>query len=313
MDKMPFVSVVLPSYNEAKNVVPVYQSLIKVLENEAQLRFEIIFVDDGSADNTAETVETLSQKDPRVKLIQLFRNFGHQNALTAGIAKASGDVIITMDSDLQHPAETIQEMLAKYQEGNDVVYTVRLGEQKGFLKNLSSSLFYKVFNNLTGMNISKDSSDFRLISRKVADNLNAMREKNRFLRGMTPWIGGRCATVEYVANPRLHGKPSYTWKKSLMLAVAGLLSFSTLPLKIIFFIGVLCCTVSLGSGIYIICHKIFVGTALPGYTDIIVSILFLNGLQFVSLGIIGRFLVVVLDEIRDRPNYIIRRTIGIDK
>ncbi len=313
MDKMPFVSVVLPSYNEAKNVVPVYQSLVKVLENEAQLRFEIIYVDDGSADNTAETVEALSQKDPRVKLIQLFRNFGHQNALTAGIANASGDVIITMDSDLQHPAETIREMLAKYHEGNDVVYTVRLGGQKGFLKNLSSSLFYKVFNNLTGMNISKDSSDFRLISRKVADNLNAMREKNRFLRGMTPWIGGRCATVEYVVNPRLHGKPSYTWKKSLLLAVAGLLSFSTLPLKIIFFTGVLCCTVSLGSGVYVICHKIFIGTALPGYTDIIVSILFLNGLQFVFLGIIGRFLVVVLDEIRDRPNYIIRRTIGIEK
>jgi polyisoprenyl-phosphate glycosyltransferase len=313
MDKLLFLSIVLPAHNEASNILPVYQSLIEVLDDDILSKFEIIFVDDGSADNTAEAVEMLSEKDPRVKLIQLFRNFGHQNALTAGLANASGDVIVTMDSDLQHPAEVIKEMLAKYNEGNDVVYTVRRGKQNGILKNLLSSLFYKVFNRVTGMNISKDSSDFRLISRKVADNLIAMHEKNRFLRGMTPWIGGRSAVVEYIANPRVHGAPSYTLNKSFALAITGLLSFSTFPLKAIFFLGVLCSTVSLGYGLYIVGHKIFIGTAVPGYTDIVASVLFLNGLQFVSLGIIGRFLVIVLDEIRDRPNYIIRRTIGIEK
>ena len=311
MNNLPFASIVLPAHNETSNIVPIYQSLTKILGKEALSTFEIIFVDDGSDDNTAEIVEALSQEDTRVKLIQLFRNFGHQNALTAGMAHASGDIIITMDSDLQHPPEIIKEMLAKYKEGNDVVYTVRRGNQKGTLKNIASSLFYVLFNKLTSINISSNSSDFRLMSKKVADCLNTMREKNRFLRGMTPWIGGHSAVVEYDVAPRLHGNPSYTWKKSFLLAISGLLSFSTVPLQLIFYSGIGISFLSFGYGLFLVGHRIFIGTAVPGFTDIIASILFIGGLQLVSLGIIGKFLVIVLDETRDRPNYIIRRTIGI--
>jgi len=307
----PFVSIVLPAHNEGANIEPMYQSLIRVFETEVLSVFEIIFVDDGSSDDTAEIVEKLSTKDARVKLIQLFRNFGHQNALSAGIAHASGDVIITMDCDLQHPPEIIKEMLAKYREGNDVVYTVRRNRQKGTLKNIASSVFYKLFNKMTNLNINSNSSDFRLISRKVADCLSSMKEKNRFLRGMTPWIGGRSAFIEYDVAPRLYGNPSYTLKKSVLLAIAGLMSFSTLPLKIIFYTGIVISFLSFGYGLYLVGHKIFVGTAVPGFTDIIASILFIGGLQLISLGIIGKFLTIVLDETRDRPNYIIRRTVGI--
>lgn len=311
MSDSPFVSIVLPAHNEGANIEPMYQSLIRVFETEVLSVFEIIFVDDGSSDDTAEIVEKLSTKDARVKLIQLFRNFGHQNALSAGIAHASGDVIITMDCDLQHPPEIIKEMLAKYREGNDVVYTVRRNRQKGTLKNIASSVFYKLFNKMTNLNINSNSSDFRLISRKVADCLSSMKEKNRFLRGMTPWIGGRSAFIEYDVAPRLYGNPSYTLKKSVLLAIAGLMSFSTLPLKIIFYTGIVISFLSFGYGLYLVGHKIFVGTAVPGFTDIIASILFIGGLQLISLGIIGKFLTIVLDETRDRPNYIIRRTVGI--
>jgi dolichol-phosphate mannosyltransferase len=307
----PFASIVLPAHNESANIEPMYQSLIRVFEAEALSVFEIIFVDDGSGDNTAEIVEKLSLKDARVKLIQLFRNFGHQNALSAGIAHASGEVIITMDCDLQHPPEMIKEMLAKYREGNDVVYTVRRNRQKGTLKNIASSAFYKLFNKMTSLNINSNSSDFRLMNRKVADCLSSMKEKNRFLRGMTPWIGGRSAFIEYDVAPRLYGNPSYTLKKSILLGIAGLMSFSTLPLKIIFYTGIVISFLSFGYGLYLVGHKIFVGTAVPGFTDIIASILFIGGLQLISLGIIGKFLTIVLDETRDRPNYIIRRTVGI--
>jgi dolichol-phosphate mannosyltransferase len=311
MNDLPFVSIVLPAHNEAANIEPMYESLILVLEAEALSEFEIIFVDDGSEDKTADVVERLSNKDSRVKLIQLFRNFGHQNALTAGIAHARGEVIITMDCDLQHPPEIIKEMLSKYREGNDVVYTVRRNKQKGTLKNMASSIFYRLFNKITHLNINSNSSDFRLMSKKVADCLSAMREKNRFLRGMTPWIGGRSTFIEYDVAPRLYGNPSYTLKKSVLLAIAGLMSFSTLPLKIIFYAGIVISFLSFGYGLYLVGHKIFVGTAVPGFTDIIASILFIGGLQLISLGIIGKFLVIVLDETRDRPNYIIRRTIGV--
>ena len=311
MSDLPFVSIVLPAHNEAANIVPMYEALIRILDAEALSTFEIIFVDDGSEDKTAEIVETLSKKDTRVKFIQLFRNFGHQNALTAGIAHAIGDVIITMDCDLQHPPEIIKEMLSKYREGNDVVYTVRRNKQKGTLKNMASSLFYRLFNKMTSLNINSNSSDFRLISKKVADCLSTMREKNRFLRGMTPWIGGRSAFIEYEVAPRLHGNPSYNLKKSFLLAMSGLMSFSTLPLKIIFYVGIVISFLSFGYGLFLVGHKIFVGTAVPGYTDIIASVLFIGGLQLISLGIIGRFLVIVLDETRDRPNYIIRRTVGM--
>lgn len=313
MSQLPFVSIVLPAHNEALNIRPIYKALVKILLKENLAGYEIIFVDDGSTDDTASVVEKLYSEDKCVKLVQLFRNFGHQCALTAGMTNARGDVVVTMDADLQHPPETIREMLARYREGNDVVYTIRQGQQDGFLKNTTSRLFYALFRRVTGLSLNNNSSDFRLMGRQVVDVLNKMEEKDRFLRGMTPWIGGRYAVVEYKLNPRLHGQTSYSFQKSLRLAITGMLSFSTLPLKAIFYLGILLCALSFAYGLYLVGHKVFVGTAVPGYTDIIASVLFLGGVQLVSLGIIGKFVSIVLDEVRRRPNYIVRRTIGIDK
>jgi len=307
------LSIVLPAHNEAKNIVPTYQALVETLEDEELKAYEIIFIDDGSEDDTSKIVELLSQKDNRVKLIQLFRNFGHQIALTAGLAHASGDVVITMDADLQHPPSTIRQMLAKYREGHDVVYCVRQGRQAGLFKNLTSRAFYSFFNRVAGIKLLGNATDFRLMSRAVVDVLNGMREKHRFLRGMTPWIGGSHSFVEYDVAPRLHGSSSYSFNKSLSLAISGLFSFSTFPLKLIFYLGFFFCAMSFSYGLFHVGHKIFIGTAVPGYTDIIASVLFLGGLQLISLGIIGKFMAIILVEVRDRPTYIIKRTVGIDE
>ena len=305
------VSIVLPTYNEATNIRPIYDALVAVLDQEPCQNIELIFVDDGSTDNTAAVVQDLHHRDRRVKLIQLFRNFGHQIALTAGLQYARGDVVIVMDADLQHPPEIIAAMLAQYRRGYDVVNTARVGSQKGRLKNFASGIFYRIFRRLTKLDLQDNSADFRLMSRQVVDVLNRMPEKNRFLRGMTPWIGGRSTVVEYDLKPRLHGQPSYNLRRSYRLALTGLLSFTTLPLKWVFGLGLLFCLLSFGYGLYLIGHKLIVGTALPGYTDIIASILFLGGLQLVSLAIIGKFVSIVLEEVRDRPSYIIRKTLGL--
>jgi glycosyltransferase involved in cell wall biosynthesis len=229
------------------------------------------------------------------------------------MAYAKGDAVVTMDADLQHPPATIKVMLQKFREGYDIVYTHRTGNQTGFVKNLASAVFYRLFRKATGLNIEDNSSDYRLMSRQVVQVLNAMQEKNRFLRGMTPWIGGNHAVVEYILNKRLHGSSSYTFNKSFALAIAGLMSFSTIPLKLIFIAGFAISILSFISGTILVLHKIFIGTAVPGYTDIIVSVLFLGGLQLVSIGVIGKFVAIILEEVRNRPMYVIRKTIGIDE
>jgi hypothetical protein len=218
-----------------------------------------------------------------------------------------------MDADLQHPPSILKEMLAKYREGYDVVYGVRRGDQTGLIKNLTSRAFYPFFNRISGINLMRNATDFRLMSKAVVDVLNSMREKHRFLRGMTPWVGGSHSFVEYEVAPRLYGSSSYTFNKSLRLAISGLFSFSTFPLKVIFYLGIVFCVLSFGYGLIQVGHKIFVGTAVPGYTDIIASVLFLGGLQLISLGVIGKFLAIILDEVRDRPTYIIKRTVGINE
>jgi len=313
MVQASLVSIVLPAHNEESNIVAIYEALIETLREEEIEGLEIIFVDDGSSDKTAKVIESLCQKDTRVKLIQLFRNFGHQIALTAGLSYVKGDVAITMDADLQHPPYVIREMLAKYREGNDVVYTVRRGEQKGVIKNVTSRAFYTLFRKVTGIDLLDNASDFRLTNRLVTDVLNSMPEKHRFLRGMTPWVGGRSGFVEYDVAPRFSGKSSYSFNKSLRLAISGFFSFSTFPLKLIFFLGVFLCVPSFCYGLYLVGHKILIGTAVPGYTDIIASVLFLGGVQLVSIGVIGKFMAIILDEVRDRPTYIVKRAIGVDE
>ncbi len=312
MHKRLSLSVILPAHNESANVMPMYEALLNVLGGADLESFEIIFVDDGSTDGTVESVLSLCGRDSRVKLVELFRNFGHQIALTAGMAHATGDVIVTMDADLQHPPATILAMLAKYREGNDVVYGKRLGGQRGFIKRLCSSLFYYAFRKATGLRIENNVSDYRLMSKQVVDVLNGMRETNRFLRGMTPWIGGRSAVVEYDLQQRQHCAPSYSFGRSMALATTGMLSFSTLPLTLIFIAGFVLSAMSFAYGLYLVLHKILIGTAVPGYTDIIASVLFLGGIQLLSLGIIGKFIAILLDEVRGRPNYIVRRVVGIE-
>ena len=305
------MSIVLPAHNEADNITPMYDSLVSVLSPLGLREFEILFIDDGSTDRTSQRVADLAATDSRVKLIELLRPFGHQAALTAGLMHARGDVVITMDADLQHPAEMIPLMLERFRAGSDVVYARRKGQQRGLCKNLLSAAFYACFKRTTRVAVFDGVSDFRLMSSRIVHILNTMEERDRFLRGMVPWIGGRSDVVEYSLQPRIHGAPSYTLSQSLRLGLAGLMSFSTAPLTAIFVVGLAVSLLSFGYGLYLVGHKIVVGTAVPGYTDIIAGVLFLGGLNLTAIGIVGRFLAIVLDEVRARPNYIIRRTVGI--
>ncbi len=304
-------SIVLPAHNESKNVQPIAQAILTVFDDLPAWNCEVVFVDDGSSDDTVAKVEELHKQEPRIKLIQLFRNFGHQNALTAGIEYATGDVVVTMDADMQHPPELIPKLIEQYEKGNDIVFTTTESKDRGVIIETISKTFYYVFQKLTRLPV-LNGADFRLMSRPVIDALNQMPERIRFLRGLSAWIGGRSTVVSYKINERLHGQSSYSFKMSANLAMSGFIGFTGLPLKMMFAAGLAVCSISFIYGIYNVLHKIFIGTAQPGYTDIIAAVLFLGGLQLCGMSIMCKYIMTTLDEVRARPIFIVRKVIGFN-
>ncbi|CAB1059578.1 Glycosyltransferase [Olavius sp. associated proteobacterium Delta 1] len=299
------ISVVIPAYNETGNINPIAQRVSKVLENLGP--YEIIFVDDGSMDGTLGEIKELNAKNKKIKFISFSRNFGHQKALKAGLDHARGDCVISMDADLQHPPELLTKLIEEWRKGYDVVYTVRVDSaDTAFIKKLGSRLFYKIINLLSNVNIPLGAADFRLLDKKVVDEVKKFQENWLFIRGIVAWIGFNQTSVEYVVNSRTQGRTKYSASRMLALAIDGITSFSILPLRISIILGL---TFSLGSffySIYAIYAKVFSKAVIRGWTSILLSVLFLGGIQLISLGVIGEYLGKMFIEIKNRPAYIIK-------
>jgi len=303
---MPFLSVVVPLYNEELVIEEMHSRLSSVLEKN-NIDYEIIMIDDGSKDKTLSMAKSLCKKNNHLKLITFSRNFGHQIAITAGMNKASGDAVVIIDADLQDPPEVIVDMIEKWKDGYQVVYGVRKKrEGESFYKLATASLFYRLLRKLTSVDIPMDVGDFRLIDRKVLKELNGMKEQHRFVRGMVSWVGFRQSRVEYVREARYAGETKYPFRKMLHFAINGIVSFSQIPLKISSGFGFLCAGISFVMICYGLVSKYFYPeTTLHGWTSVFVAILFLGGVQLMTIGILGEYLGRMYDELKGRPLYII--------
>lgn len=299
------VSIIIPAYNEAENIKVVTERLEQVLKSYHD--YEIIFVDDGSQDNTLKLIKELRQQDEKIYYLSLSRNFGHQNALKAGLDYARGDCVISMDADLQHPPELIPEMIAKWLQGYEIVHTVREKDpEESWFKNATAAVFYKLMNLISDIRIEPGTADFRLLDRKVVDVLKGFNESFLFFRGLVPWLGFNRYGLKYRAPKRFAGKSKYSFKKMISLALMGVTSFSIKPLRISTFLGLLFSISSFIYALYAIFASIFSDKVVSGWTSMIVSILFLGGVQLLVVGIIGEYLGKLFIESKKRPLYIIK-------
>ena len=307
------ISVVVPMYFEEEVAQECYNRLKSVmLQNN--INYEFVFVNDGSTDRTMEILSEIAANDFRTKIVNFARNFGHQVAVTAGIAAAKGDAIVIIDADLQDPPEVIPELIAKWEEGYEVVYAKRK-QRKGetWFKLLTAKYFYKFLNYMSDIDIPKDTGDFRIIDRKIADVFNQMTERNRFIRGMMSWVGFRQTYVEYERDERFAGETKYPLKKMIKFASDGIIAFSTKPLRIVMSLGLLSVLISIIVLLYTITVKIIVNGTQTGWASIMVAITFFSGIQFLGLGIVGQYIARLYDESKNRPIYIVKETINIDE
>jgi len=306
MNNTFLLSVIIPCFNEEDNVKPLYNELLKYLQS---LHYEILFVDDGSTDQTLANITALADENNNVRYISFSRNFGHQNALKAGYDHARGDCILSMDADMQHPPSLIPEMIEKWQEGYEIVFTRRDDRKNtGFLKRLTSRGFYKLMNFLSDTRIESGSADFRLLDKKVVMEIRKLNEHDLFMRGLVSWLGFRKYCIEYSPNKRFAGHTKYSVRKMLSYAGTGITSFSTKPLKLSIFFGFLFAIIAFIYGLYAIYEALFTHNTITGWTSVIVSVLFIGGIQLVMIGILGEYLGKLFMENKRRPNYIIRKT-----
>jgi glycosyltransferase involved in cell wall biosynthesis len=301
------VSIVIPSFNEAGNIPKLVERVEHVMMGTAY-DYELIFVNDGSSDETKEVLEALNDLNPRIHYIQLSRNFGHQNALKAGMDNADGDCIISMDGDLQHPPELLPTFLQKWEEGFDIVYTRRKdSNQNSFFKTTTSNTFYYLVNKLSEVKLEPGTADFRLIDRKVADVLLQFSEIDPFLRGVVKWVGFSQHAVDYIPDERHSGKSKYSLKKMMKLAVSGITSFSIRPLYTAVYIGFAFSALSVLYLPYVL-HALYNGHAIAGWASIMMTVVFIGGLQLIIMGIIGIYIGKIFLQSKQRPNYIIQNT-----
>lgn len=306
----PTLSVVAPVYNEEAILPELYRRLVAVLDG-AGLDWELVLVNDGSRDRSPEIMRELHAADPRVKVVDFARNFGHQVAITAGADYAQGDAVVIIDADLQDPPEVILDLLAKWREGYEVVYAVR-AERKGetWFKEFTAKAFYRIIYKITDINIPMDTGDFRLMDRKVVEALRTMREKHRFMRGMSVWVGFKQVGVEYVRAERYAGETKYPLKKMLRFALDGITSFSYFPLQVATYFGFIAAAVAVLGIILTVILRLTGSHAFYGQATTLVAVLFLGGVQLISLGIIGEYLGRIYDEVKGRPLYIVREALG---
>lgn len=298
------LSIVVPAFNEAENIPRLLERLERVLHKLDG--WELIIVDDGSTDDTLAVIKKFAGRTRQLRFLALTRNFGHQTALKAGLDHASGDCVISLDADLQHPPELIPEMLRNWQAGYEVVNMIRVDANVPPLKRLTSRFFYWLSNAISDYRIEPGSSDFRLLDRRVVDVLRDIRERNLFLRGLIPWLGYRQINLPYTQEARAGGGSKYGFRSMLELALRGITSSSLRPLHIATVIGLLMSLLAAIYAVYALWVKLVVGTAIAGWTSVLISVLLIGGIQLLMLGVLGEYLGRTLTEAKGRPAYVLR-------
>lgn len=304
----PEVSVVIPVYNERENLPELYRRLTEVLGGAAA-GHELVLVDDGSRDGSLELLRGLAARDPRVLVVELARNFGHQVAISAGLDHAAGRAVMIMDADLQDPPEVLPLFLAQWRAGHDVVYAVRQQRKEGLLKRAAYAAFYRLLQRVAQIDIPLDAGDFCIMDRRVVEVLNGMPERNRFVRGIRSWIGLDQVGLAYERHARHAGRPKYTFRRLVYLALDGLVSFSYLPLRMISLLGLAVSLLSIVLAAFYTIQKLFFELNPPGFATLVVSIFFLAGIQLVTIGVIGEYVGRIFDEVKRRPLYVVRQTV----
>jgi dolichol-phosphate mannosyltransferase len=305
MSDSPKISVIAPIYNEAENIPELYRRVSEVLDSTGDA-WEIVMVDDGSTDGSTDLIREYRDQDARVVPVIFARNFGHQIAVTAGLDYARGDAVVIIDSDLQDPPEVILDMVAKWREGYEVVFAVRT-EREGetWFKEFTASLFYRMIYRITDVDIPLDTGDFRLLDRKVVNVMKQMRERHRFLRGMSVWVGFKQTGVEYKRAARLAGETKYPFKKMLKFATDAITSFSYFPLQLAMYIGFISAGISILAIPVVVILRLAGSQAFYGQASALIAVLFLGGVQLISLGILGEYIGRLYDETKGRPLYIV--------
>lgn len=299
------ISVVVPIMNEEGNIEVLIKKISDVLNN--YFDWELLFVDDGSKDKTLDVIKRKHLENDKIKYISFSRNFGHQNALRAGFDFADGDCVVCMDGDMQHPPELIPQMIEKWREGYDIVYTIRLDDPKtSFLKRKTASIFYGIMNKFSDIKIDRGAADFRLVDRSVAEVIKTIREENLFMRGMISWLGFKQYGIKYRPEKRHWGKTKYTFRKMVGFAIAGITSFSIKPLHISTIFGYTMALAAFIYALYAIIVKLFTNNTVSGWTSMLVAILFIGGMQMVMIGILGEYIGKLFMESKKRPSYIIK-------
>ncbi|QMV14774.1 Prophage bactoprenol glucosyl transferase YfdH [Vibrio spartinae] len=302
------ISVIVPCFNESEVIDFTVKELISVTNAIPDYRFELIFVNDGSSDDTEQQLLAHSRRYHQVRVLSLSRNFGHQQAVSAGLDASTGDAVVLIDADLQDPPKLIEQMIAKWEDGYDVVYGTRdHREGESAFKLASAKLFYRMLNRLSEVPIPLDTGDFRLMDRQVVDQLTAMPEKARFIRGMVSWIGFNQTSILYQRSPRFAGESKYPLSKMLKFALDGILSFSVKPLKLSIMMGFLCSGVAFAMLMYSIYIRLMTDHWVSGWTSLFVAILFIGGVQLISIGILGEYIARIYNEAKGRPLYVLKK------
>ncbi|BAZ06739.1 glycosyltransferase family 2 protein [Calothrix sp. NIES-3974] len=310
----PTYSIVIPIYNEQENIPEMYRRLSLVME-DLDAECELILVDDGSRDRSLSLIREIHRQDSRVRYISFARNFGHQIAVTAGLNHALGQAVIVMDADLQDPPELILTMVEKWRQGNEVVYAQRIARKReGFLKKAFAYTFYRVLRRLADVDIPSDTGDFCLMDRRVVDILNAMPERNRYIRGLRAWVGFNQTSVLFERDPRYAGKEKYTFGKSLALALNGIVSLSPIPLRFATYLGIISAGMAMVMILIVIYWRLSnMASSLIGYTLITIALFFLGSVQLLCLGILGEYIGRMYEEIKARPLYTIKEIGGMEQ
>jgi glycosyltransferase involved in cell wall biosynthesis len=307
------LSLLVPCYNEEGNLDYLFNRLKEVLQ-PLNLNYEIVCVNDGSKDNTLNLLIEHHQQDPQIKIINLSRNFGKEAAVSAGLDYTQGKAVIPIDADLQDPPELIREFLQKWREGYDVVYGVRKSrEGESWIKKITAKYFYRFIGKISTIPIPPDTGDYRLLDQKVVLALRKLPERNRFMKGLFSWVGYKQAPVYFIREARKQGKSSFNYWKLWNFALDGITSFSSIPLKVWSYCGLLISVIALIYGSFLLLKTLVLGIDLPGYASTIVTILFLGGIQLISLGVIGEYIARIYEEIKQRPIYLVRETYGFDE